>query len=168
MAQNFRIIDAFLDMRRRPFKVASTLEAYIDPLSANPVYDGEWLSIAGLKATRQADVHGTVALPCFPVLDWVGQYDIQATKKLTLQFPLVPFEAETRVMTITDLAEGSPLVVADTAIGSEGTKKGLKLLPATGGGTATIGFIVGLVTFVGTGLIKFVSIPHQRVVIPAS
>lgn len=167
-AGNFRLVEPYMELHRRVFEVASGLQASLDPYDTNPVSDGEWLSLdSSYNLARAADSHGTITVQSFPVLDLKGQYDVQASKRLTVAMGGF-FEADTRICTTTSIVLGSPLVVADVSPDA-GTNKGLILLPANGGGTAVVGWIVGYCTKApADGWIRFARVDPQRVAIPAS
>jgi len=145
-APNFTLISELLPVQRRDFNLASA--ALLDPNNANPLIDGEYLS---LNASYQLERGvGAIAGLSWPVFAERGRYDTQAIGKTPVLFGGF-YEAETRVADLAGLAIGDFLVVADVTVDAL-TRKGLK--KAVGVGQH---FVVGQVTRLpGGGKVRFV------------
>lgn len=134
-APNFTLISELMSIQRRDFDLA--VPDLLNPINANPLLDGEWLSInAAYQLARGA---GEVAKPTWPVFMERGRYDTQAIGKTMVLFGGF-YEAETRIVNVAGLVVGDFLVVADVNV--DGTvKKGL--IEAAGAGQH---WVVGIVT----------------------
>lgn len=153
-APHMELVTELLPLLRRDFATAIPL----NPDSAEPLVDGEWLGLTNYQAVR---LSGEALVPTYPVWAERGRYDVQAIQKVPLLMgPL--FEADTDIVnTSHGLSVGSPLVVADvTAAG--GTKKGLILAAGVGVQHLVVGWVTrlpasGKVRFIHTGYTYFTS-----------
>lgn len=145
-APNFTLISELLPVQRRDFSLASA--ALLDPNNANPLVDGEFLSLnASYQVERGA---GAIAGLSWPVFAERGRYDTQAIGKTVVLFGGF-YEAETRIADLTGVAVGDFLVVDDVTVDGL-VRKGLK--EAAGVGQH---FVVGQVTRLpGSGKVRFV------------
>lgn len=150
---NFELVTELQTLTRRDFDVASS--AILQPFNANPLIDGEWLT---LDANYQL-IRGTgegVDPNAFVVHSERGRYDTQAIGKANVLM-LGMYEARTKVVDTTSLALGSPLTVQDVTY-QGATKRGLKLGGATSGRV-----IVGFVTKLNDGgYVRFVHFGNQK------
>ncbi len=145
IAPYLTLITEVQSVQRRDFYVADP--DLLNPNNANPILDGEWLSLnTDYKLVRASS---NVAGPAWQVFAERGRYDTQAIGKVPVLF-LGGYEAETSVYTSTGLAVNDPLIVGDVTIGGL-TKKGLLKLPASTGTYS----VRGWVTRVLTGKIRY-------------
>lgn len=156
-APNFTLIEPAMEIHRRAFAVHSDLVASINPQATNPLYDGEFLTLAGYKAKRGS---GNGAVPAWACFDLRGQYDVQAAQKVTLLYGGF-YEAETSLFTAGSIAEGDPLVVANVTVDGQ-AKRGLIELPTAAGTYVIVGYASK--TPAG-GKLRFISTSPQRVVV---
>lgn len=127
---------------RRDFYIADP--ALLNPIGANPLLDGEWLSLdTNYKLVRGT---GTLTTRSFQVWTERGRYDTQAIQKVTVLFAN-SYEAETSIVNLTGLAVGDWLMVGDVTVGGL-TKKGLIKAAGTG-------LVVGSVTRLPTGKVRY-------------
>ena len=148
------LISEVLPVQRRDFYMDDP--ALLNPNNANPLLDGEWLSLnSSYKLARGT---GTLATRPFQVWTERGRYDTQAIGKATVLFSGA-YEAETSVADLTGLAIGDCLVVGDVTVGGL-TKKGLLKLPAAAAGY----WVVGTVTRLPTGKVRYLTAGFQIVV----
>lgn len=118
------LISELLPVQRRDFSLA--VPGILNPLNANPLLDGEWLSFDSSGLLVRAS--GNVEAMSWQVLSLKGQYDVQAINKVPVAY-MGPYEAETSICDPTSVVIGSMLVVDDVTVGGQ-TKKGLKLKAA--------------------------------------
>ena len=139
---NFELVTELQTLTRRDFPLANT--GLLQPLSANPLVDGEWLELDAnyMLARGSASTSPLV----FPVHTERGRYDTQAIGKVNVLFAGM-YEAETAVFDGTGLSFGDALMVADVTFGGL-TRRGLK--KATSGSA-----VVGYVTRLPTGKVRF-------------
>lgn len=150
------LISELLPVQRRDFPLADP--TLLNPNNAEPLVDGEWLELDSDYKLKRGTGNG--AGPAFQVFAERGRYDTQAIGKVPVLY-MGSYEAETSIYDASGLAVGTPLIVGDvTAAG--GTKKGLLKLPA-GAGTY---MIVGYVTRLLTGKVRFIKAFETRVVVP--
>ena len=124
-APHMELVTELMPLLRRDFATALDL----NPDSAEPVVDGEWLELDSSYALVRGS--GERKVPCFPVFAERGRYDTQAIGKLPVIFGGM-FEFDTDICNSpSGISIGTPVCVADvTAAG--GTKKGL--VACSGGG----------------------------------
>jgi hypothetical protein len=144
MRPNFELISEVLPVQRRDFALAVT--DLLNPLNANPLVDGEFLSLnASYQLVRGS---GILATPGWAVFAERGRYDTQAIGKTVVLFN-GGYEAETRICDVTGLSVGDPLMVSDVTVDSL-TKQGL--LAATTGERRIFGHVTRLP---GNGRVRF-------------
>lgn len=157
---NFQLVSELQTLTRRDWTAATP--AILQPLSANPLLDGEWV---GLTSSYQVDrdasgVGGTVEGNNpneFVVFTERGRYDTQAIGKVnTLMFGM--YEAETLIANLTSLVVGSPLTVQNVTYGGL-TKRGLALkVGASGSGVVVVGYVSRLP---GSNKVRFIHMGNQ-------
>ncbi len=141
-APHFVLISELMSLQRRDFDMA--VPDLLNPLNANPLYDGEFL---GLNSSYQlARGSGAQTRPTWPVFMERGRYDTQAIGKTMVLFGGF-YEAET---TVCDPTTGTPAVgdwleVTDVTVDSL-TKQGLKKATTSGQH-----WIIGVVTRIVSG-----------------
>ncbi len=140
IAPNFVLISELMSIQRRDFDLA--VPDLLNPLNANPLLDGEWLTLN--TSYQLARGSGEASRPTWPVFAERGRYDTQAIGKTTVLFGGF-YEAETRIANLSGLVAGDLLVVGDVTVDAL-TKKGL--LEAAGAGQH---WVVGVVTKAPTG-----------------
>lgn len=118
MSVNFELITELQALLRRDFYVADP--TLVDPTNANPLMDGEFLSLdTSYKLIRAAT--GGFGFALFMER---GRMDVQAIKKTTVLFGNT-YEADTRVFTAAGLALGGRVMIS-SAVSLDGvTKSGL-------------------------------------------
>lgn len=135
IAPYLTLITEVLPVHRRDFYVANP--ALLNPGNANPIVDGEWLTLdTAYKAIRGA---GEAAVPSWQVFAERGRYDTQAIGKVPLLF-LGGYEAETKVANLTGMDVGDGLVVADVTFQSL-TRRGMAVLGAGAGNHLIFGYV---------------------------
>lgn len=151
---NFELITELQTLTRRDFYL--TDQTLVQPFNANPLVDGEWLTID----TNYSLIRGTgegVDPNVFPVFTERGRYDTQAIGKVNVLM-LGMYEAHTKVVdTSGGLALGSALTVQDVTYQSL-TRRGLKLEGATSG-RVRIGYVTKLLD---NGFVRFVHFGNQK------
>ena len=155
MKSNFNLITELQTLTRRDFPVEDS--DVLNPLSSNPLIDGEWLELNSNYRLARGSDEGTNPL-VFVVHTERGRYDTRAIGKANVLY-LGAFEAETSVIDTTSLVQGSPLTVQTVSLGGV-NKRALKLAGAT-----ALRVIVGFVSriYPATGRVRFVSFGKQQV-----
>jgi hypothetical protein len=133
MAIHFKLVSEFQTIHRRPFELADS--TILNPVSTNPLIDGEWLELTSGYKMARGSVNPAV-VPSYAYFAEQGRYEVQAIKKGPVLY-LGWFEADTTVMLSTGIVMGSALEVANVDIGGV-NKRGLVL--------RTTGFPVGYAT----------------------
>ena len=152
-APYLQLISEVLPIQRRDFYMSDP--TLLNPQNANPVLDGEWLSLdSSYKLIRAAGatlggVAGVVSMPSWQLFAERGRYDTQAIGKAPLLF-IGGHEAETSICDVTSLNIGDGLVVADVTVGGL-TKKGLKKY----GTTATYPIRGWVTRLPGSGKVRY-------------
>lgn len=148
MAVNFELMTDLQQVTRRDFPIVPV--NLLNPLDANPLIDGEWLSLDSSYSLERGTDDGTVSeilVPSWPLFAERGRYDTQAIGKSPVLY-LGMYEAQTRVVDSTSLGVGDRLIVKDITIDTL-TRKGLAKAGTTGGHDH---MIVGHVTrIIGAG-----------------
>ncbi len=138
LAPYLQLISEVLKVDRRDFYV--TDPTILNPVSANPLIDGEWLEIdSAYKAVRGSGNGTKQAFQCFAER---GRYDTQAIGKVPLLY-IGGYEAETTVADLTGLSAGDRLIIGDVTVGGL-TRRGLKKLPASSGTYSVIATVTRL------------------------
>lgn len=157
----FELISELQTLNRRDFPVAD--ESMLNPLSARPLVEGEWLELNGsYQLVRGGDNNAGTAdeatqYGVFPVHTERGRYDVQAIKKVNVLY-MGMYEAETQIANLTSLAVGSALTVQDVNIGGI-VRRGLAVTGSTSGR-----IIVGYVTRLpGSGRVRFIHMANVKV-----
>ena len=158
MPVNFELITDLQQITRRDFPVADV--TLLNPLNANPLLDGEWLSISTNYSLERGTDDGTVGeilTTSYPLFAERGRYDTQAIGKSPILF-LGMYEAQTRIVDATGLSVGDRLVVKDVTIDTL-TRKGLAEAGTSAGNDH---MIVGHVTrIIGAGASLRVRFVHH-------
>jgi hypothetical protein len=133
--ENFRLHSPVEKVERRDFPVAD--RAILNPNSANPLLDGEFMELHATTPTRVIRAGGTK-------LSWAvyaerGRSDTQAIGKVPLLY-MGAYEADTLIMDGAAMAHGDPLMVADVTIDTL-TKSGLRLHT---GAPLVVGYVLRL------------------------
>lgn len=118
--QNFELVTELQGLQRRDFPVANP--ALIKPTNANPLMDGEFLTLdSSYKLIRAAD--GNLAFALFMEK---GRFDVQAmSEKKTMVLFGGTYEADTRVFTSSGLTLLGSLQVSASVTVDSLTKSGL-------------------------------------------
>lgn len=118
MIVNFDLVTELQGLLRRDFPLADP--TLINPNNANPLMDGEFLSLdSSYKLVRAAD--GAFGFALFMER---GRFDVQAIKKTTILFGGT-YEADTRVFTSAGLTQGGKLQISASVTVDTLTKSGL-------------------------------------------
>lgn len=144
---NYELITELQTLIRRDFQLAS--ETLLQPLSSNPLIDGEYLQLDTAYKLARGTGEGASAL-VFPVHTERGRYDTQALGKISVIFS-GQYEAETTVCDVTSLALGDMLTIQDVTVGGL-TRRGLKKKVAASG-VAVVGFVTKL--YAGSTKVRF-------------
>lgn len=159
---NFELVTELQTLTRRDFPLADP--TLLQPLSANPLIDGEWLELTDkYTLDRVPDITGHTAvggtkeganLLVFPVHTERGRYDTQAIGKSNILM-LGMYEAETKVVDLTGLNVGDFLTVANLGAGAGAyqNKRGLAKQVAASG-VVIVGIVSRLVA--NSGKARFV------------
>lgn len=158
---NLILVTEMQTLIRRDFLLADN--TILNPLLAGapgPLLDGEWLELdsTSYKLKRGA---GTGIPAVYPVFVERGRYDTQAIGKVTVLM-LGEFEAESKIVDLTDLAVGDHLKVGNVTVGGVANKRGVLRAGALGKG-ASGDVIVGTVTKVLPDRVRFVRTPPRIV-----
>jgi hypothetical protein len=118
--QNFELVSELQALLRRDFPVANP--ALINPTNANPLMDGEFLSLdSSYKLIRAAD--GSLGFALFMEK---GRFDVQAMSgKKTMVLFGGTYEADTRVFTAASLTLLGQLQISASVTVDTLTKSGL-------------------------------------------
>jgi hypothetical protein len=130
---NFKLVSEFQVIQRRPFELADL--TILNPNSANPILDGEFLRLNTSYKMYRDTVNPSV-IPSYCYFAERGRYETQAIGKGPFLY-MGWYEADTKIMDATGLGIGSYLEVDDVSIGGV-NKRALKL--------QTTGYAVGVVT----------------------
>lgn len=131
----------------------------LNPNNANPLIDGEWLELdSAYKILRGT---GNSANQAYQLFAERGRYDTQAIGKGPVLFGGT-YEAETSVTTVTSLAVGKQLVIANVTVGGL-TKRGLVILPASSG---TYYVVARVTKFVSGGTVVRYQVPAAGLAYP--
>lgn len=150
VAPYLTLISEVLPVQRRDFSVA--VSAILNPDDANPLLDGEWLSLdAAYKLVRYSDttavvggatINYGVTVPSFQVFAERGRYDTQAIGKVPVLM-IGGYEAETTIANdpAGTMAVNDALIIASVTVGGVAGKKGLKKLPTDVGRYLVVGHV---------------------------
>ena len=125
MALQFKLVSEFVPLGIRAFELVTP--AILNPLNVNPLVMGEFLELAGYKMQRGS---GDSEVPTACYYQSQGSYDVQGLGKGPFLF-MGPYEADTKIMNPTDLAENMALMVTDVDMGGGILKRGLAKWTAT-------------------------------------
>lgn len=148
---NFELVTELQTLTRRDFPLADS--GILQPLSANPLLDGEWLELNGSYLLQRGAVAEGGSPLVFPVHTERGRYDTQAIGRTNVLY-FGQYEAETKVVDLTGLSVGDALTVQTlgATAGAFETKRGLAKSTATAG-KVVVGYVSRLP---GGGKVRFV------------
>jgi hypothetical protein len=158
----FQLVTELQTLTRRDFPAAD--ETSLNPLSARPLVDGEWLELdSNYKLARGGDNNAAtpdegLSMNTFVVHTERGRYDVQAIRKVNVLM-LGMYEAETQVVDTTGLALGDALTVQDILIGGV-VRRGLKKAGATPG-RVVVGYVSKLYPS-GPAKVRFVHMANTK------
>lgn len=132
------LISEVLPVQRRDFYLM--VPALLNPNNANPLLDGEWLTLDTAEYKLERATGAQQAAPAWQLFAERGRYDTQAIGKVPVLF-MGGYEAETKIVDLTGLAVGNALVVDDVTVGGVADKRGLIKLPATTGEHLIFGYV---------------------------
>ncbi len=142
---------------RRDFYVSDP--TLLNPNSANPLIDGEWVELDDTYKVDRGSGNGG-SQGAYQVFAERGRYDTQAIGKTPLLF-LGGYEAETTVCDLTGVVVGMPLIIKDVTVGGL-TRRGLARLPA---GAGTYWTVARCTRLPGNGKVRFI-VPAAGLAIP--
>ena len=124
------MISEVMPVQRRDFSLDATTLAFLNPVSTNPLLDGEWLQVNSSYQAGRGGA-GDVGVPSYQIFAERGRYDTQAIGKVPLLL-IGGYEAETSICDPAAVAVNTLLIVGDVLVGGL-LKKGLKKLPTATG-----------------------------------
>lgn len=159
---NFDIISGLEYTDRRDYNLVDP--TILNPTSANPLVDGEWLELDANQKLLRGTAGGlagaeSVNTLTFPVWAETGRWDTQTIQKVPV-IRWAYFEARTALVTNTNCVVGTPLIVRDMTFKGIAGRRGLAIAPVTTANHLIFGLWEKAFTFPG-GLVgcQFIRVP---------
>ena len=158
MTPNFTFVSEVQSVQRRDFPLLAAESASdINPYSARPLVDGEWLQLdtSNSYTLKRGGANGLSGIQegtnpaVYPLFVEQGRYDVQAIQKVTVIYGGM-WEADTVIMSPTSLVVGSYVTVQDVLVGAI-YRRGLAILTgAAASGVVVVGWVTRLFQTGGT------------------
>ncbi len=151
----FELVTELQTLTRRDF--APAVETILNPVSATPLVEGEWLELDANYKLARGTGEG-LSMNTFVVHTERGRYDTQAIKKVNVLF-LGMYEADSQIVDTTGLALGDALTIQDVTVGGV-VHRGLKKAGATAG-RVVVGYVSKLYAS-GPAKVRFIHMANQK------